>query len=143
MIACELAHNHAGLKLDRYMIGFPGSVFALAVASCVVCTSALSEPLMTLDFSWRGIPGCSGAARSPAFYVRDAPRDTYRLSFSLSRSEVEYGGEQTPYPASGNVAPGLIYTNGPCQPGDYRWNVVALDRFGRTLATADKTRPFP
>jgi hypothetical protein len=143
VVACELAHNHAGLKLDRYMIGFPGSALALAIASCVVCTSALSEALMTLDFSWRGIPGCSGGARSPAFYVRNAPRDTYRLSFSLSRSEAEYGGEQTPYPASGNVAPGLIYTNGPCQPGDYRWNVVALDRFGRTLATADKTRPFP
>ena len=127
------------------MIGFPGSAFALAVASWVVCTSALSQAPMTLDFSWRGIPGCSGGARSPAFYVRNAPRDTYRLLFTLSGSEEadEYGGEETPYPASGNVAPGLIYTYGPCQPGDYHWNVVALDRFGRALATADRTRPFP
>jgi hypothetical protein len=84
-----------------------------------------------------------GRCPKPRLLCAKCSRNTYRLSFSLSRGEAEYGGEQTPYPASGNVAPGLIYTNGPCQPGDYRWNVVALDRFGRTLATADKTRPFP
>jgi predicted transcriptional regulator len=69
--------------------------------------------------------------------------DYLSYSFSLFRSQAEYGGDQTAYPASGDVAAGVIYTNGPCQPGDYRWNVIALDRFGRTLATADRIRPFP
>jgi hypothetical protein len=125
------------------MNGFAGSAMALALASCVVATAALSQSPMTLDFSWQGIPGCSGGVRSPAFRVRNAPIDTHRLSFSLFRSQAEYGGDQTAYPASGDVAAGVIYTNGPCQPGDYRWNVIALDRSGRTLATADRIRPFP
>jgi hypothetical protein len=125
------------------MIGFPGIPFALAIASCVVCGSALSQELMTLDFSWRGIPGCSGGARSPAFFVRNVPKGTYRLAFALFRGNTEYGGAETSYPANGNVAPGLINTYGPCDPGDYRWNVIAVDRLGLALATADRIRPFP
>jgi hypothetical protein len=116
---------------------------ALALVAFVITTSALSQALMTLDFSWQGIAGCLGGSRSPAFSVRNAPPGTYLLLFTLSRGSAEYGGQQTPYPPSGNVAAGVLYTNGPCQPGDYRWNVVALDRNGRTLAAADRTRVFP
>jgi hypothetical protein len=57
--------------------------------------------------------------------------------------EAEYGGERTPYLAGGDVPAGTIYTNGPCEPGDYRWEVVALDRLGSALATAHRARPFP
>jgi hypothetical protein len=142
VIACQAAHNHAGLDWTSNMIGHAGCAFALAIASCTVYGSALSQELMTLDFSWQGIPGCVGGSRSPAFFVRSAPQDTDRLLFTLSRADVEYGGEQTSYPARGNVKAGLIHTFGPCLPGDYRWNVVALDRLGRTLATADRIRPF-
>jgi hypothetical protein len=46
------------------------------------------------------------------FHVRNAPLDTHRLSFTLFRSHAEHGGDQTPYPASGDVPAGLIYTNG-------------------------------
>jgi hypothetical protein len=125
------------------MTGVRAGAFALALVSCVVSTSALCEGLMTLDFSWRGIVACAGGSRSPAFSVRNAPPGTYRLSLTLSREGDEYGGEQIPYPPRGDVVAGTIYTNGPCQPGDYRWNVVALDRSGRTLAAADRTRVFP
>jgi hypothetical protein len=64
-------------------------------------------------------------------------------SFALFRNQAEYGGQRTPYSAGGDVPAGTIYTNGPCEPGDYRWEVVALDRLGLTLATADRVRPFP
>jgi hypothetical protein len=130
--------------MDSYnMIKFSGSAAALGFISCVAATSALSETPMTLDFSWQGISGCSGGIRSPAFHVRNAPSGTYQLSFTLFRNQAEYGGERTPYLAGGDVPAGTIYTNGPCEPGDYRWEVVALDRLGSALATAHRGRPFP
>jgi hypothetical protein len=125
------------------MNGHSGGTLALAIASWIGCGSAQCQELMTLDFSWQGISGCSGYSQSPAFFVRNAPLDTRRLAFALFRDKREYGGEQAPYPANGNVAPGLIHTIGPCVPGDYRWSVVALDRLGKPLATADRTRTFP
>jgi hypothetical protein len=112
------------------MIKFSASAVALGFISCVAATLALSETPMTVDFGWQGIPGCSGGIRSPAFHVRNAPFGTYQLSFTLFRDQARYGGERTPYPAKGDVAAGTIYTNWPCEPGDYRWEVVALDRLG-------------
>lgn len=125
------------------MIGATGRMMVLGVASGISCASVQCQELMTLDFSWQGISGCAGYTLSPAFFVRNAPLDTHTLSFALFRGNREYGGEQASYPASGNVAPGLIHTMGPCVPGDYRWSVVALDRLGKPLATADRTRSFP
>jgi|HubBroStandDraft_4_1064222.scaffolds.fasta_scaffold569588_2 hypothetical protein len=120
-----------------------GRALALALASCVAGGPAFAQDPMTFDFSWSGVAACSGGSRSPAFVVRNAPPDTRKLMFTLFLSKAEYGGEQTPYPPGGRVPAGAIYTNGPCQAGDYRWNVVALDQLGRPLATADRTRPFP
>jgi hypothetical protein len=141
VVSCSV-HDHAGPRASD-MIGIQRYTLALASACCLAATVAPAQAPMTLDFSWHGISGCLGGVRSPAFQVRNAPAETHRLSFTLFRNQAEYGGDQTAYPASGDVAAGLIYTNGPCQPGDYRWTVVALDRLGRALASADKIRPFP
>jgi hypothetical protein len=99
---------------------------------------------MTLDFSWAGIPACGGrSAKNPAFTVRNAPKSTNRLVFTLNQPTYEYGGQEVPYPPNGIVQRGLFFTIGPCNSGLYTWKVKALDLSGKVVATAEKSRQFP
>ncbi len=112
----------------------------------LVSPAAFAMENMTIDFSWKGIPGCrGGSGTSPAFEVRNAPAATRSLLFTLNSVSVvyEFGGSTVAYPSGGNVPPGAVYANSPCNPGNYEWTVVAFDGGGTPLATAKKARQFP
>lgn len=105
---------------------------------------ALAADPMSLDYSWRGIRGCTEEQKSPAFVVRNAPEQTRFLVFALTDVE----GHQSPgqfvnYPPDGEVRPGAVSFLPPCKPGGYRWTITATDRAGHLLTTADRERPFP
>jgi hypothetical protein len=118
---------------------------AIAVLFVLLGSSVVFAAEMTIDFSWNGIVFCAGSGTSPAFQVRNAPVNTHSLSFTLDQVDdaSEYGGSVVAYPAHGNVPKGAVYANGPCQPGNYRWTVSALDGAGKVLATASMARQLP
>ncbi|MET0532402.1 MAG: hypothetical protein ABW003_29480 [Microvirga sp.] len=108
--------------------------------------SPASAADMTLEFSWRGVEACRGGGVSPALQVKNAPRGTRTFFFTLERilgrETRELGGSSVPFRADGQIPPGSVYTNAPCEPADYRWTVKALDATGRTIATASKAEFF-
>jgi hypothetical protein len=106
---------------------------------------------MMLGFSWKGVEGCRGGVVSPSFVVQGAPAGTRTLSFTLEMLaagkvdmvDSELGGSAVPFPTSGIVPQGAVYARAPCNPGQYRWIVVARDAGGLELATARKANAFP
>jgi hypothetical protein len=121
-----------------------GYAIALVALLSMLCSHAPAQDNMTLDFSWAGVPACEGrSVKNPGFILRNAPKSTSRLVFSLHGQTFEYGGREVPYPPNGNVQQGLFLTIGPCNSGDYTWKVEALDAHGNVVATAEKSRQFP
>jgi hypothetical protein len=117
---------------------------ALIAIVGVFLSPALAQDDMTLDFSWEGIPACVGrSSKNPAFFVKNAPKSTSKLNFSLYRQKYEHGGAEVPYPPNGYVQTGLFLTIGPCNPDDYTWKVEALDVRGNVLAIAERSHRFP
>ena len=103
---------------------------------------------MSVKFSWIGYQACS--SRSPAFAVSDVPMGTARLSFKMVDKDVPtypHGGGTIAYAGRSEIPAGAFLYKGPCPPPGhqhaYEWTVQAVDRNGKTMASANAFEKFP
>ncbi len=113
-----------------------------------VLISAHDASAFGVGFSWSGISACGRI--SPAFTIRDAPKDTERLRFAMADKDApgfHHGGGAVPYDGGGRVPEGAINYIGPCPPAGavhrYVWTIEALDKSGKIRARTTAKGRFP
>ncbi len=107
----------------------------------------------SLSFDWGNIPKCTtgrpGRVPNPVFKLGKVPKGTATIQFNLKDLQVPrypHGGGKVAYKGKGTIAPGAFKYNSPCPPGGrhtYEWTAVAMDKSGKTLATAKASRKYP
>ncbi len=125
-----------------------GSPQLLGFAALAVLVSARDASAFSASFSWAGISACGKI--SPAFTIRDAPKETERLHFTMRDKDApgfQHGGGAVPYGGGGRVPEGAISYIGPCPPAGaihrYVWTIEALDKSGKMLARTATEGRFP
>ncbi len=120
----------------------------LLVAACQTTKDAPNLAVLGVDFSWQGVPACSG--KPPAFKISNVPAGTKTLKFWMTDLNVPsymHGGGTVEYKGTGEIPAGAFSYMGPCPPTgshDYRFEVTALNATGDTvLGRGQATRPFP
>lgn len=102
---------------------------------------------MSAVFTWAGIAPCEKV--SPAFTLKDVPRDTENLRFELRDNDAphfEHGGSTVIYEGP-KVPQGAVSYIGPCPPKGsvhhYVWMIEALDGKGKVLDKTMASGTFP
>jgi phosphatidylethanolamine-binding protein (PEBP) family uncharacterized protein len=120
----------------------------LGFAALALLASSHAALAFSASFSWAGIKACGG--KSPAFAIRDGPKDTERLQFTLHDKDApnfHHGGGAVAYSGGGSVPEGAIDYIGPCPPAGaihrYVWTIEALDSTGKILAHTTAEGRFP
>lgn len=98
---------------------------------------------MTVEFSFRGSPGCTSLFPNPDLRLRNIPAGTKSLLIRFRTGNREMGGQKIALPPKGIVLRDSIRTYGPCVPGVYTYDVIALSAAGDTIAKAENSEPFP
>ncbi len=121
-----------------------GLIACSALAMGLVPQTALA---MSAAFTWAGIAPCEKV--SPAFTLKDVPRDTQNLRFVLHDNDAphfEHGGSTIVYEGP-KVPQGAITYIGPCPPSGsvhhYVWTIEALDGKGKVLDKTMARGTFP
>jgi phosphatidylethanolamine-binding protein (PEBP) family uncharacterized protein len=121
---------------------------ALGFAALLGLTSMHEAMAFSASFSWSGIKACDRI--SPAFTIRDAPKETVSLRFTMNDKDApnfQHGGSTVPYDGSGRVPEGAIEYIGPCPPTGtshhYIWTIDALSESGMLIARTTAEGRFP
>jgi phosphatidylethanolamine-binding protein (PEBP) family uncharacterized protein len=122
--------------------------YSIAVAFVALAVGMSDASAMSLEFTWAGYQACSKS--SPAFIVSDVPAATRHLKFKMVDENVptyRHGGGTVAYSGTHRLPAGAFSYRGPCPPSGqqhvYEWTVQALDRNGKTLASASARAKFP
>ena len=102
---------------------------------------------MSLSFSWGPTKKCFDG-KSPPMRLSAVPRGTAKLSFRMTDLDApgfNHGGGTVRYSGKNRLAYGAFSYRGPCPPTrhTYQFTVRALDKSGKTLASARARRSFP
>ena len=117
-------------------------------AAMFILASMHGASAFSANFSWAGIRPCGRV--SPAFTIRDAPKETASLRFIMSDKDAphfKHGGSSVPYSGDGRVPEGTIDYIGPCPPAGaihhYVWTIEALDKSSKIVARTTAEGDFP
>jgi len=101
---------------------------------------------MSLSFSWGPTKKCFDR-KSPPMRVSGVPKGTVKLSFrmvDLNARNYYHGGGTVKYRGKSRLAYGAFSYKGPCPPSrhTYKFSVKAINKSGKTIATASAKRAF-
>ena len=118
-------------------------LIALAVASIAI--PALAD--MKVSFEWGPTTKCFDS-KSPPINLSGVPEGTAKLDIQMTdrnAMDFRHGGGKVAYDGTNALPYGAFRYKGPCPPSKhkYRFTVKALDKGGKTLATAQAEKFFP
>jgi len=114
--------------------------------AALILLSPTTASAMSLSFSWGPTKQCFDR-KSPPMKVSRAPKGTVKLKFHMTDLDARsyyHGGGTVKYKGRGSFGYGSFSYKGPCPPSrhTYQFTVKALDKSGKTLATASAKRSF-
>jgi hypothetical protein len=119
---------------------------AIILFSALLVLPAQAQAAMSVSFDWGPTKSCFDS-KSPPMTLKGVPTGTAKLDIQmvdLNAPAFRHGGGRVAYTGQKALPYGAFRYKGPCPPAThtYQFTVKALDKSGKTLATAKARKPF-